>query len=316
MAEAAPHPPVTVAVVSWNTRELLLRCLRSLREEARAGRAEVWVVDNGSGDGSPAAARAEAPWAKVVEPGENLGFGPAVNLVASRTRSPWLLAANADVALEPGALETMLQAGADPRVGAVAPRLLLRGGETQHSVYPLPTVTFTLLFNLGVYRLSRRTADRLCLEGWWDPARPRAVPWAIAACLLLRRSAYDAVGGFEDRQWLYAEDLDLGWRLHDHGWITRYEPSARVRHESGAATAVAFGDARTERFMAATYDVLLRRRGRARTIITAALNIAGAGSRMAWMAPLASRSPRWAGAHDANRRWFSAHLRGARSRVC
>lgn len=305
-----------MAVVSWNTRQLLLRCLQSLREEALAGRAEVWVVDNCSGDGSAAAARAEAPWANVVESRENLGFGPAVNLVARRTDSDWLLAANADVALDHGALETMVRAGADPRVGAVAPRLLLRNGETQHSVYPLPTVPFTLLFNLGTYRVSRRLANRLCLEGWWDPEQPRAVPWAIGACLLLRRSAFDAVGGFEDRQWLYAEDLDLGWRLHDHGWITRYEPAARVRHEAGAATAAAFGDGRTDRSMAATYDVLLRRRGRTRTIVTAALNIAGAGSRMAWMAPLASRSPRWAGAWDANRRWFGAHLRGARSTVC
>ena len=125
---------MTVAVVSWDTRELLLRCLRSLEPEVTADRAEVWVVDTASRDGSADAAREAAPWANVLEPGENLGFGRAINLVASRTKGEWIATANADVALEPGALEALIAAGRDPRVGCLAPRLLLPDGSTQHSV--------------------------------------------------------------------------------------------------------------------------------------------------------------------------------------
>src|SRR3954467_12559434 len=113
---------VTVAVVSWNTRELLLRCLESLEPDVRAGRASVWVVDNASKDGSAEAAREAAPWAEVVDGGENLGFGRAVNLVARSTDSEWIAAANADVALEPSALEALIAAGSDHRVACVAPR--------------------------------------------------------------------------------------------------------------------------------------------------------------------------------------------------
>jgi glycosyltransferase involved in cell wall biosynthesis len=272
-------PPVTVAVVSFDTRALLLRCLDSLEPEADAGRVQVWVVDNSSSDGSAAAARERAPWARILEPGENLGFGRAVNLVAAQTGSPWLACANADVALEPGALEALLAAGAARSVGCVAPRLVLADGSTEHSVFPFPTIPFTVAFNLGLHRLSRRLGDRLCLQGLWDPGRPRAVPWAIGAFLLLWREAFDEVGGFDARRWLYA----------------------------------AFGDDRIPRSTRATYAVLLRRRGLARTWITAAVNVAGAAARVAWMAPLASVVGRWRGPLRRSRMWLSAHRQGLRS---
>jgi N-acetylglucosaminyl-diphospho-decaprenol L-rhamnosyltransferase len=306
------RPPVTVAVVSWNTRELLLRCLDSLAEEVSERRADVWVVDNGSADGSAAAVRERAPWAEVVEAGGNLGFGSAVNLVAKRTESEWLACANADVALEPGALSTLLAAADDPRTACVAPRLLLPDGTTQHSVFPLPTLAFTLVFNLGVQRLVPALGDRLCLEGYWDPERPRVVPWAIGAFLLLRRGAFAAAGGFDDRQWMYAEDLDLGWRLHDAGWRTRFEPRARVLHASGASTELAFADGRVDRYMRATYAVLLRRQGPLLTRLTAAINVAGVAARIAWMAPLAVVRRRWRGPLAAARMWFGVHLDGLR----
>lgn len=310
--EPSHAPLVTVAVVSWNTCELLVRCLRSLAPEVAAGRAQVWVVDNGSADGSVGAARELAPWARMLEPGANIGFGAAVNLVAAQTRSDWLAVANADVALQPGALPALLAAGGQARVGCVAPRLVLPGGATQHSVHPLPTIPFTLALNLGLYQFSSRLADRLCLEGRYDSERPRDAPWALGAFLLLRRRAFEAVGGFDEHQWMYAEDLDLGWRLREAGWITRYEPRARVMHESGAATAIAFGEQRTARFTRATYAVMLRRRGLTRTWITAALNVLGAGARVAWMTPLSRVDRRWRGPRERSRMWLSVHRQGLR----
>jgi N-acetylglucosaminyl-diphospho-decaprenol L-rhamnosyltransferase len=302
---------VTAAVVGWNTRDLLVRCLRSLEPEVEAGRLQAWVVDNASTDGSARAARSLAPWAHVLEPGRNLGFGAAVNLVASQTDGEWLLAANADIALEPAALEALLAAGGDPAVGCVAPRLILPGGSTQHSVHPFPTLGFTAAFNAGLHRVAP-IGERLCLEGYWDPERPRTVPWAIGACLLLRRRAFEEAGGFDDRQWLYAEDLELGWRLRDRGWSTRYEPSARVLHESGAATRTVFGERRGRVFMAATYATLARRRGRGRALSTGALNVVGAAARLAWMLPLACVAPGWRGPARETWTWLRAHLAGLR----
>src|SRR3954452_2855659 len=97
-------PLVSVAVVSWNTRELLRRCLESFAAEVDAGRCELWVVDNASSDGSPELVRERFPWVRLVASKENLGFGPAVNLVARQTSAPWLGVANADIALRRGAI--------------------------------------------------------------------------------------------------------------------------------------------------------------------------------------------------------------------
>jgi N-acetylglucosaminyl-diphospho-decaprenol L-rhamnosyltransferase len=308
----ADAPPVTVAVVSYNTRELLRRCLRSLEPEVTAGRAEVWVVDNASSDGSAQAARREAPWATVLEPGANLGFGAAVNLVAERTQGTWLVTANADVAVQAGTLDELIAGAGDPRVGCVAPRLLLEDGRIEQSVHSLPTVGFTAAFNLGAQCLSRRLADRMLLEGRFDAGRARTVPWAIGALLLLRREAFAAVGGFDERQWMYAEDLDLGWRLRDAGWLTVYAPRARAQHASAAATAVAFGDQRRARFMRETYAVIGRRRGARSARATAAINVLGAMARAAWMTPLALTSPRWRGSRRETLGWARAHREGLR----
>jgi N-acetylglucosaminyl-diphospho-decaprenol L-rhamnosyltransferase len=309
-------PPVTVAVVSWNTRDLLRACLRSLAPERGAERACVWVVDNGSSDGSAEMVRREFPWVELIASARNMGYGPAVNAVAERTGSEWIAPSNADVELSPGALDALLAAGERyPEAGVVAPRLLLPDGSTQHSVYPLPTLAFTLLFNAGIHRLSRRLADCLCLVGYWDPDRPREVGWPVGAFLLVRRAAWDEVGGFDPGQWMYAEDLDLGWRLARAGWTRRYEPRAVVRHTESAAARQAFGERRIARWMDATYTWMARRRGTPLTWATAAVNAAGAGGRLVLFSALAYVWPeRYEGRRRSARFWLGAHRVGLRSR--
>jgi GT2 family glycosyltransferase len=278
--------------------------------------AEVWVVDNGSGDCSREMVRESFPWVTLVEADTNLGFGAAVNLVAARTESEWIAPSNADVELEPDALRRLLETGeSDARTGAVAPQLVLPDGSTQHSVFPFPSVALALLTHAGLDRLSPRTAERLCLTGRWDPTRPRAVPWAIGAFLIVRRAAFDRVGGFDPRQWMYAEDLDLGWRLHEGGWFTRYEPRAVVRHAESAAIAQAFGAEKTARWMAATYQWVTRRRGIVHAWAIASISMAGMAARAACFSVLSRISPRrWSGSRDRATFWVRVHRQGLRSR--
>ncbi len=271
--------PISVVVVSYNTAELLADCLDALADDQRSGLAEVVVVDNGSSDGSPIMVRERFDWVKLLEPEENLGFGAAVNWAAALAdpRARWIAVANADTAPEPSALRALLEAGdSNPGAGVIAPRLVLPDGSTQHSVHPFPSVWFTALYNLGVQRLSQGIGDGLTLEGYWDPTRRRRVDWAVAAFVLIRRSAFVSVGGFDPAQWMYAEDLDLAYRLDRAGWATRYEPRAVVRHHESAATSQAWGEAVRARWMAATYAWMLRRRGGAITRMVALLNALGA----------------------------------------
>jgi GT2 family glycosyltransferase len=311
-------PEVAVAIVSWNTRDLLRRCLESFATEVDSGRCEVWVVDNASSDGSAEMVAADFPWVRLEASKENLGFGPAINLVAGRTDTPWFGVANADIALQPGALDALIAAGAaDPGAGAIAPRLILPDGSTQHSVYAFPTIGSTLVVASGAGRAIRSLGERNLLLGMFDAERPRRVPWAIAAFLLVRREAWDAIGGFDEHQWMYAEDLDIGWRLHKAGWETRYEPDARVEHESSASTDQAFGEGgKVERWQRSTYAWMLRRMGAPRTRAVAAIQIAGQAARLLWLIPAARIAPsRYARRRDAARWWIRLHRAGLESRA-
>jgi GT2 family glycosyltransferase len=291
--------PVVVAVVSWNTRELLDACLASMAADAEAGLAEVWVADNASTDGSPELVEERHPWVHLIRTGANLGFGRAVNLVAERSSSDWVVASNADIEVTPGALQALVDAGsADPRIGAVGPRLILPDGSTQHGVHTFPTLGDTLLRTSHLHRFSPRLRRELLMD--WDPDVPAEVPWATGAFLVLRRSAFDQAGRFDEHQWLYAEDMDLCWRLARHGFVTRYAPAARVRHWDNAATRPAFGERFADQWMGATFSWMVRRQGIVRTWLTAGARAADAGLRAAILSALEARRPgRYAQRRDA-----------------
>jgi len=306
-------PDVAIAIVSYNTRALLDECLRSLRPDVDAGLAEVWVVDNASTDGSADMVEAEHRWARLIRSQDNLGYGPAVNVVAERTDTPWIAPANSDLSFTPGAVRALLQTGvAHPEAGAIAPRLILPDGSTQQSVQPFPSVTTSLLIASRAASFSGAARRRLYLPGAWDPDVAQDVPWATGAFLIVRREAWDQVGGFDAEQWMYAEDLDLGWRLAKAGWTTRYEPRAVVHHHESAASKVAFGgqEGVVDKWVRANHAWMVRRQGLARTWASSAITAAEAGLRVAALGLLARRSPERFGEKLA---WARRDLRGARS---
>jgi GT2 family glycosyltransferase len=160
--------------------------------------------------------------------------------------------------------------------------LLLPDGSTQHSVQEFPSLRVALQ---EAFSLGRGAAHRFNLEqaAW--------VPWATGAFLLLRRVAFEQVGRSDETQWLYAEDLDLCWRLNCGGWGVRYEPSAHVRHEENAETAEAFGEKFSETWLRATYAWQARRQGIGRTWATALVRLVPAVLRFVLLTLLARRFP-------------------------
>lgn len=277
MSDPSPKEPlVTVVVVSWNTQALLRICLDSLYDDAAAGLIDVWVVDNASSDGSAGIVRELFPWVRLIASEENLGFGRAVNTVAAKTSTAWVAPANADVHAARGAIRRLLSYGdRHPEAAVIAPRLILPDGTTQHSTLPFPTIPLALAHATGATRFIDRLARHWQVDQAFDPALPAEVPWAVGAFLLVRRTAWTAVGGFDEEQWMYAEDLDLGWRLRQAGWTTRYAPDAVIFHDESSATHDAWGDERHERRHASTYDWIERRRGIVIARATAVTNVAG-----------------------------------------
>ncbi len=277
----------------------------------------MWVVDNGSTDGSRELVRSRHPWATLLEPERNLGFGPAVNLVAARTSSPWIAPANADIELTPGALDALLTvAERHPRAAIIGPQLILPDGSFQPGIQPFPRASDALLRNLALYRLSPRLGARLCLPEYWDPESARAVDWVTGAFLLVRRRVFDAIGGFDKDLWMYAEDLDLCWRARQRGWEVRYEPAGRIHHALSVATERAFGDIdrRAARMVRATYAWLERRQGRRAALRLAAAELTTVALRVAALIVLQRIRPaRWTRARQESMRAFRLHCEGARA---
>ena len=229
-------PLVSAILVSFNTRDLTLRALEALQSASRGLNVETWVVDNASDDESVAHIRARFPDVQIIESSENLGFGAANNRAMESARGDYFLLLNTDAFLGNDALRELLNAAnRHPRAAVVAPRILNADGSRQKSVWPFPTPAQSWSENLGVGWFSRRLSARL--RDYGSPDDEAEIPWAIGACLLVRRAAYEQVGGFDPRFWMYAEETDWQKTMRENGWQIVFAPAARVTHLGGASGA-------------------------------------------------------------------------------
>jgi GT2 family glycosyltransferase len=167
-------------------------------------------------------------------------------------------------------------AEAFPFAAAVAPRLERPDGTLEHSTHPFPSLEVAAVTATGLYRrMASPRAEELMLWGAWMHDRPRSVDWAVGAALLLRREAVEDIGGFDERFFMYVEDLEWAWRASHRGWEIRFEPAAIVRHVGNASGADVYGRRRTGAYLDNTYRFYRRHHGSASTAAFRALNLAG-----------------------------------------
>ncbi len=199
--------------------------------------AEVVVVDSGSADDGAAAARARG--ATAIDAGGNVGFGRATNLGLDHVRSPVTAVLNPDVELLDDSLDLLAaQARAQPR-RLWAPAVFLPDGSRQDNVHAAPTGPASLLHALVPSALLPPPLARVVDP--WRSARPRAVSWAVGCCLVASTATLRRLGPFDERIFLYGEDMELGLRAGAQGIETWFWPQARVRHARAHSTAVEFG---------------------------------------------------------------------------
>lgn len=237
----APCLALSVVIVNWNTRELLARCLTALRREIAPTEAdrptptsEVLVVDNASADGSAELVRKQFPDVQLLKNQENLGFARANNQALKMSNSRYVLLLNPDTEVMPGALASLVQfMDNHPEAGAAGARLVDEQGGLQPSCYRAPTLRRELLrlahldvvFPASGYQMHR-----------WSVDTPRQVDVVQGAALILRRAALDDVGLLDEDYFIYSEEVDLCFRLQQHGWRIFWVPWSVVVHYGGQST--------------------------------------------------------------------------------
>lgn len=229
---------VLVITVTYNSGETLGTFLESL---SHAGKVppEVIIVDNASTDLTLERAAAQAYGARLIELTENRGYGAgiAAGVEAADHRADLLLITNPDVTFEPGSLDALRAAADDlPDAGSLGPRIL----DAEGGVYPSARNLPSLRTGIGHAILGRVSPNNPWSRSYraehrYGPER-RDAGWLSGACLVVRRTAYDAIGGFDPSYFMYFEDVDLGARLAKAGWRNVYVPEAVVTHTGAHST--------------------------------------------------------------------------------
>lgn len=220
--------PVSVIVLSYNTRELTLACLERFASDARDAGWQVIVVDNGSHDETSSAVRQMFPWVEVVRSEQNRGFAAGNNMGIAQAQGDAIILMNSDVMASFGALaELSNYLNLHPAVGALSPRLLTSEGTPQAFAYGGdPTLTYLLRRGLHRLLMQKPLHD-------WAVEQPIAVDWASGACLCVRRAVIEQVGLLDEQFFLYFEDNDWCLRMRKAGWSVMYVPTVSVVHLGG-----------------------------------------------------------------------------------
>lgn len=319
-APAAGGRLLSVIIVSWNTREVLRATLESLDEPLRALDHEVIVVDNASSDGSAEMVAREFPGVRLVRHRVNEGYGRGCNAGMREAVGRYFLLLNSDARLlddKVGGVVELMEA--NPRVGIAGPRVELPDGRHQATARRFPSVARLALSELWLYRLLPRAWRANVLLGpHWAHDGPREVDWLVGACLIVRREAFEATGGFDRSIFMYGEEVEWCRRVREAGWQVLYAPETRVLHLDHQSADLLFGDQGRVDACLLAEDALLRRWEGRRGRLAPVLRVVGATARLAVFGAirLAAPSDPYALAHAKASRGVLAHYwRRARGRL-
>ncbi len=223
---------LSVILVTYNHRDFILPCLRSLDVIPKDLHPEIILVDNHSADGTGQLVRQNFPQIRLIENPQNLGFARAVNQAFRESRGELVLLLNPDIQVLPGAIEKMAaHLRDDGKTGILLPKLINPDGSLQFScrTFCHPVTFFLRRAPLSwLFSNHRAVRDHLMMD--WDHQKIRQVDWGLGACMLIRREALGEGQIMDERFFLYFEDIDLCFSLNKNGWKIVYYPEAVLVH--------------------------------------------------------------------------------------
>jgi len=223
-------PDLSVIIVNWNTRELLLNCIESFYRTVNGLSSEIFVVDNGSSDGSADSVRRTFPEIELIKNERNLGFARANNQALRKRKGRYALLLNTDVILTPGAVETLVEfMDCNPTVGIAGGQLVNGDGSKQNSFDNFPSITAEA-FNKSLLRIlfPRRYPSKRV-----NYSAPVEVQSVIGACMIVRSRAIEEVGLLDEDYFFFLEETDWCYRMRRGKWRVCHVPHAKVVHFQG-----------------------------------------------------------------------------------
>lgn len=218
---------LSVVIVNYRTADLVIKAVQSVKDHAgpEGLSADIYVVDNGSGDGSMETIRSAHPDICVMDAGGNLGFAAGNNVALRRIKTPYVMLLNSDAFLQAGALRRLVDLmEAHPQVGVIGPRVLNPDGTDQD--YPCAFPSIPEMIRRAIRGPQFPAKGR-------DPHAPISMERIHGCCLMTRKSVLDAVGLLDERFWMYDEDVDWCLRAGKAGWALWLVPDAHVIHLGG-----------------------------------------------------------------------------------
>jgi GT2 family glycosyltransferase len=319
---------LSIVVVTWNTRELVIECLASVERELHAlatGRGEecglegsrglsveTWVVDNGSEDGTAEAIAERFSWVRLLRLPRNLGFAAGSNRGLARVAGRHSLLLNSDTELVRGALELCVRfLDEHPDVGIVGPQLLHPDGSKQNSVHNFPVLATELLPKGLLQLLFRRR-----FPSWrWAGSDPLDVEAVVGAAVFLRTELLESVGPLPEDYFFFLEETDWCWRVRQAGWRIVYLTTAYVVHVSGASSKRKDPALTRIEYHRSLYRFFRKNRGRGRMTIVFVLRIVKSLFYVLSQAPLALMGERQRARWVVHRDVLLWHLRGCPASV-
>ena len=230
---------LSIVIVNWNTRGLLEACLNSLATEAAAIALEIFVVDNGSTDGSVEWLQSHRPDVGLIANADNEGFAKANNAALLRCRGRHILLLNSDTEVQPGALVNAVRTlDRHEDIAVLGCQILNTDGTLQISHRPFPSLSYLMAQLIGANKLIGRVQRGRGLPPVSPDATPRDVEVISGCCLMIRRWALEEGGLLDERFFFFGEETEWCLRFRKLGWRVCYAPVGRVVHHGGGSSAV------------------------------------------------------------------------------
>ena len=232
MTPVAQQIDISAIIVNWNTKDLLAECLNSLSSQTYADRMEIIVVDNASSDDSMQMVKRDFPYVKVIQNQENLGFARGNNIGIRQSSGRYVCLVNSDVRLLPDCLSPLVQQlDQDTTIGIIGPKVLWPDMTLQDSCRKFPGLWNNLC---ELLRLNRLFPKSNFFSGehmkHFDHTTTKNVDGLVGCFLMIRRTALDQAGVFDERFFIYSEETDLCKRFRQQNWKIVFYPGAQIIH--------------------------------------------------------------------------------------